>query len=518
VRLRYGRAAGRPACETQQVLNVEGNRSSHRRPNIRFVRSAPSEVTVSDDLLHRIETGSAGMAVVGLGYVGLPVACSFARAGFRVVGLDVVHERVATINDGRCPIEGEEPGLDELIATVVGAGAFRATTDYEALAAVDVVLVAVETPVDDETKRPHYAALRGALATIGPRLRPGMLVVIESTMAPGTMAEIVGPALEEASGMRVGEDFHLVHCPERLTPRRLLKNLRTMPRVVGGTTPEAADLAVALYRHVVDADLDRADCLTAEIVKTAENAYRDVQIAFANELALACEAVRGDVWNVRRFMNKVKGREMLLPGAGVGGHCIPKDPWLLLVAARDKGFESQIIVAARAVNEGMPAHVADLTASALVRSGRAVAGSRVAILGYAYLENSDDTRNSPSRALERRLREMGADVAVHDPCVPAYAGPLDEAIRGVDCVVVMVAHDQYRSLDWPAMRRIVRTPVVVDGRNLLDDSSATSAGFYQVTVGKGVPVQPAAVRDDAGGHSFQQVTLGKGVPASALAT
>lgn len=441
-------------------------------------------------LRRRIDACHATVAVIGLGYVGLPVACSFARAGFPVIGLDVVAEKVARINAGSSPIEGEEPGLDALIAWAAQMGRLRATTDYAECAAADVILIAVETPVDDATRRPRYAALRGALAALGGQLREGALVVVESTIAPGTMQHVVRPLLEEASGKRAGEGFHLVHCPERLTPRRLLQNLRGMPRVVGGATAEAAELAVALYRHIVDADLDATDCLTAELVKTAENAYRDVQIAFANELALVSEAVGGDAWRVRELANKVSGRQMLLPGAGVGGHCIPKDPWLLIANACDRGFKPRVITAARATNDDMPRHVADLTFAALREAGRAVRGARVAVLGYAYLENSDDTRNSPSEALVRRLREHGADVLVHDPFVARYAGPLEAVARGADCLVLMVAHDLYRSLDWPALRAIVRTPAVVDGRNLVGPD-ATAAGFTLVGLGKGRPLADA---------------------------
>lgn len=438
----------------------------------------------TERLLHRIETTNATILVVGLGYVGLPVACSFASRGFDVVGLDVVEAKVACINEGRSPIEGQEPGLDDLVAAVVSDGHLRATTDYAACRQAEVVLIAVETPVDRESRRPSYSALRSALTRVGPHLQSGALVVVESTVAPRTMRDVVWPVLEKASDLAVGAGLHLAHCPERLTPRRLLQNLKNMPRVVGGATPEATVLAMALYRHIVDAELDPTDCLTAELVKTAENAYRDVQIAFANELALACEATGGDVWKVRQYMNKLTGREILLPGAGVGGHCIPKDPWLLVSSAQDRGFSPQLIPTARAVNDQMPLHVADLTKAALERSGRAVGESRVAILGYAYLENSDDTRNSPSQALASHLRALGADVAVHDPYVPAYRRPLDEIAANADCLVLMVAHDTYRELDWPALRRMVRTPLLVDGRNVLGgDEAVAAAGFTRVTLG-----------------------------------
>jgi UDP-N-acetyl-D-mannosaminuronic acid dehydrogenase len=258
-------------------------------------------------------------------------------------------------------------------------------------------------------------------------------------------------------------------------------------------TPEAAEAAVALYRHIVRADLDTVDCLTAELVKTAENAYRDVQIAFANEVALLCEDLNADVWRVRELVNKSPYRDMHLPGAGVGGHCIPKDPWLLISGAGD-GFEPRLIPAARAVNDGMPYHVAGLVAGALAEAGRAIRGARVAVLGYAYIENSDDTRNSPSIPLVARLREWGAEVVVHDPWVrineSANPGVLlvrdvGEAVRGADAIVLMVAHEAYRQLSLAEMRQAVRTPVLVDGRHVFEAEEARRAGFIYRGVGIG---------------------------------
>jgi len=438
-----------------------------------------------------IEARTARLAVIGLGFVGTPVACRFAEAGFDVTGVDVAPEKVARINAGEAPFEGREPGLAELLAAVVRAGRLRATADYAACLDADVFVVAVETPVDPVNHRPEYAALRSALAALGPRLRRGCLVIIESTLAPGTMRGVVAPAVEAASGLAVGPDLHLVHCPERVMPGRLLANLRGMSRVVGGMTPEAGALAATLYRQVVEAELDVTDALTAELVKTAENAYRDVQIAFANELALVCEDLGADVWRVRELVNKSPGRSVLHPGAGVGGHCIPKDPWLL-VANAGAGVTPRVIPAARAVNDGMPAHVADLVERALADAGvtlgdpgAALAGARVAVLGYAYLEESDDTRNSPSAALVDVLRARGAGVAIHDPWVPAYRGDVLQVAAGCDATVVMVAHRAYRDLDLAALARVMRTPVVVDGRRAVDAAAARAAGLRYAAVGVG---------------------------------
>jgi UDP-N-acetyl-D-mannosaminuronic acid dehydrogenase len=241
---------------------------------------------------------------------------------------------------------------------------------------------------------------------------------------------------------------------------------------------------VALYRHIVQADLDPADCVTAELTKTAENAYRDVNIAFANELALVCEAAGGDFLRVRELVNKAPGRNVLSAGAGVGGHCIPKDPWLLAYGAEDKAL-LRLIPAARAVNDQMPLHVADLTLQALREAGRQIAGVRVAVLGYAYLEDSDDTRNSPSEVLVARLRELDVDVVIHDPWMAKYKGDVMECLENCDAVVVMVAHRAYKALDLAAIKAVLRTPILVDGRRVFNAALARAAGLIYRGVGQG---------------------------------
>jgi UDP-N-acetyl-D-mannosaminuronic acid dehydrogenase len=434
-------------------------------------------------LQSRIEDKTARLVIVGLGYVGLPVSARFAQLGFRVIGLDVDERKVARINAGECPIEGDEPGLVPLVSEVVAAGRLRATLDYAVCQQADVVIVAVETPIDS-VHQPRYSAFRAALRSLEPNLKPGVLVVIESTIAPGTMGRLVCPTLEAQGKRRSGQDFYLVHCPERVMPGRLLNNLVTMSRVVGGDTPEATVLAQALYRHMVKAELDRADCVTAELVKTAENAYRDVQIAFANELALICEHVGADVWQVRELVNKSPGRSVLFPGAGVGGHCIPKDPWLLAYGASDT-LRAKLIPAARDINDYMPLHMAELTCDALEEAGLEVEETRIAVLGYAYLENSDDTRNAPSITLVNRLEELGAQVVVHDPWVREYQGDLLERVQGCDAIVVMVAHDEYRALDLDELQASVARPVLVDGRNVFSVEQVRDSGWVYRGVGRG---------------------------------
>ena len=435
------------------------------------------------DLRQKLEQKKARLAVIGLGYVGLPVAALLADTGFDVLGVEIRAERVEKINHGICPIEGEEPGLADLLASVVRSGKLRATSECADLKDRDVILSDVETPVDDRNE-PRYEALRAALENLGPVLKPGALVIIESTIAPRTMSEVVLPLLERGNGGKVNSAFYLGNCPERVMPGKLLQNLRSLSRVAGGMTPETAETMIALYRHIVQADLDPADCITAELVKTTENAYRDVNIAFANEVALICEAVGADVWKVRELVNKSPYRNMHLPGAGVGGHCIPKDPWLLAYGVKAKDVPLRIIPAARAVNDSMPTHMADLLESALVEAGRKLKGARIAVLGYAYLEDSDDTRNSPSESLARHLRELGAEVVIHDPWVEEYKGDLLERVKGCDAAVVMVAHSAYRTLDLGALKSALRTPILIDGRHVFSASLAQAAGLTYRGIGK----------------------------------
>ena len=429
------------------------------------------------ELKQRIEKKQARIAVIGLGYVGLPVAACFAQAGFDVMGVDIAKERVKRINAGESPIEGIEPGLQDLLSQVIGGGRLQATTDYTNLKDREVILIDVETPVD-KNHQPRYEALRACLNSLGQVLADGALVIVESTISPGTMKKFVQPLLEKSSGKKLGSGFHLGNCPERVMPGKLLQNLRSLSRVVGGMTPETADCMVSLYRHIVDADLDPTDCITAELVKTVENAYRDVQIAFANEVALISEAVGGDVWKVRELVNKSPGRHMLLPGAGVGGHCIPKDPWLLASAVDGKQVPLRLIPAARTVNDGMPRHMVDLLKKALTEQGKQLKSARILVMGYSYLENSDDTRNSPSAVLVKELEKTGAQIVIHDPYVEQYKGDLLEMAKGCDAAVLMVKHDEYLVSSPDEFASKLNIQVLIDGRGLYAHRSKNDPMVY----------------------------------------
>lgn len=431
-----------------------------------------------------IATKNARLAVIGLGYVGLPVAAMFADSGFDVLGVEIRTDRVKMINAGKSPIDGDEPGLEELLNRVVVSNKLRATANYENLRDRDVILIDVETPVD-ETHVPRYEALKSACRNLASVMKNGALVIIESTIAPGTIRGTVLPLLQE-KGLILNQDFYLGNCPERVMPGKLLANLRLMSRVCGGSSPDTAATMISLYRTIVETDLDPADWATAELVKTVENTYRDVQIAFANEVALICEQAGADVFRVRELVNKSPFRQMHIPGAGVGGHCIPKDPWLLAYGVQDSDVPLRLIPAARAVNDGMPRHMVDLVEKALSRQNKKISQSRVLVMGYAYLENSDDTRNSPSSALVGGLDALGAEVVIHDPFVEEYKGDLFAKADGCDAAVIMVRHEEYLHLELAALKAKLRTPILVDGRRTFDPIKVQESGFDYTGVGSAV--------------------------------
>jgi UDP-N-acetyl-D-mannosaminuronic acid dehydrogenase len=435
-----------------------------------------------EELTRGIKTREAVIGVVGLGYVGLPVACLLAEVGYRVIGLEIKPERVAQINSGISPIQGEEPGLETLLQDVVQKGTFKATTNPEDLSVADVITINVETPVE-ANHVPQYAALQSACRSLAQVIKPGAMVIVESTISPGTSQNTVLPIFEKA-GKKLNQDFYLGVCPERVMPGKLILNLRTMSRVCGGSTLEVSNAMRELYRTFVQADVDVSDLVTAELVKTVENTYRDVQIAFANEVALICEQNQADFYRVRELVNKTPFRQLHLPGAGVGGHCIPKDPWLLAYST-EGNIPLQLIPAARSINDHMPIHIGECLLSSLAKSGRPVGDAKVAVLGLSYLEDSDDTRNSPTEALIAFLEEKGVCYTIQDPWVEPYRSRIEDVVENCDAVVVMVRHSEYSKINLQQLRKLVRTPILIDGRRVFSASEATNAGFSYYCVGQG---------------------------------
>jgi UDP-N-acetyl-D-mannosaminuronic acid dehydrogenase len=404
-----------------------------------------------------IQSRSLNVGVVGLGYVGLPVAVAFARAGFQVIGVDVDVARIAAIASGRSPIGGDEPELEAELNLVVSEQQFRATEDILEIRDASVVTINVQTPLTDD-HHPDLIALRTAAEQVGAVIRSGSLVIVESTVPPGTTMGTVAPILESQSGLTLGQDLFVGACPERVMPGLLLKNIRTVARVAGGSDADVARVMVQLYATIVDADVDATDPTTAEMAKVVENTYRDVQIAFANEIALACADLDLDVWRIRELVNKVPFRDMHQPGGGVGGHCIPKDPWLLAAATTR---DLPLLTAARAVNDAMPKQVARRALEILETLG--TSRNRVAILGVAYLPGSDDARNSPALVLAELLEEVGIQPELHDPHVRRFQRSLQGVLASVDLAVVMTPHPEYEHLHSPVP--------VVDARRLGSDDT-----------------------------------------------
>jgi UDP-N-acetyl-D-mannosaminuronic acid dehydrogenase len=425
--------------------------------------------------------------VVGLGYVGVPLAATLASKGHEVTGLDIDAHRVELVNKGFMPLEGDEPGLEALLEKGAARGRLTATLDPAVIERARVVFVCVETPLDPSTKDPDLKALRSAVSTVGRHLKRGTLVVIESTLPPTTMDRVVRPLLERLSGLKVSRGFYLAHAPERVTPGKLLHNLHTMPRLIGAPDEKTAAMVKRLYARFVKGELLDSSWVHAEIAKTAENAYYDVQIAFANELALICEEYDADVYEVRRLVNSCPGRSVLHPGTGVGGACIPKDPWLLIANMGE--IKVHLVPTARDVNEFMPVRTAQLALEALRAAGRRPKGARVAVLGFAYRGNTGDTRATPAIPFIRTLRKHGADVAIHDPYAQGERGyavdrDLETVVKDADCVAVLADHDAYRGLDFAALGKLMRTKTVVDGRNLVPES-VRAHGFVLRALGKG---------------------------------
>jgi len=443
------------------------------------------------------------IVVVGMGYVGIPMAAVLADVpGFAVVGIQRRSPRSAwkidLLNQGKSPFAGDEPGLDELLTRVVDKGTFSVTDDYSVIREADYILINVQTPADGADNEPHYLEIKAVAQHIGVNLKKGAMVILESTVAPGTTLNIVRPILEEASGLTAGKDFGLAYSYERLMPGHLIDYIVNLPRIVGGINAESEEKARQLYAAIVKSDILTTDIISAETAKTMENAYRDVNIAFANEMALICESLGIDVWEVRRLINSRPQRDMHLPGPGVGGHCLPKDSWLLRYGVKAYGTneladveqETQLLVMARAINSAMPEYMLKLIHKALAHHGLAWSQAQLTILGVSYLENSDDVRNSPAYDLIERLESQGATLIAHDPYVrefpqAKFTQDLKEAISKSDGLILVTKHREYEHLDLQWAKTLMRTPILVDGRNTYSKHLAQEKGFYYLGLGKG---------------------------------
>jgi UDP-N-acetyl-D-mannosaminuronic acid dehydrogenase len=451
------------------------------------------------------------IGVIGMGYVGIPSALLFADSnnfsfvyGFQRDSKSSGH-KIKMLNRGESPLKGEEPGLEELLRKVIAAKKFECTSDFSKISSLDAVTLAIQTPFQDTIDLlPDFSALTEGARMAGRYISEGALVVIESTITPGTTETLIKDILEKESGMKAGQDFALAHAPERVMVGRLLQNIREHDRIVGGIDKASTLRAIELYSPILTkGKIIPMSATAAEVTKTAENTFRDLQIAAANELALYCEAMGINFYDVRSGIDSLKGegitRAILWPGAGVGGHCLTKDTYHLergvKMSKRPLDYpegKDSLFVLARNINDFMPKHMFNLTISALKRLNKSPMSSKVALLGWAFLSDSDDARNTPSEAYKKLLINAGIKVNVHDPHVREYPGVrisdnLYETINDVDAIAVFAGHRQYRGLNPEDVKRIMgrNNPIVIDGRNIIDADRFIQSGFVYKGIGRG---------------------------------
>lgn len=452
------------------------------------------------------------IGVIGMGYVGIPSAVLFADVPHydKVYGFQRDSKssgyKVRMLNQGECPLKGEEPGLPDLLKKVVSEGKFSCTSDFLKISELDAVTIAIQTPFrDPKDLIPDFSALIDGILMTGKYIEEGALVVLESTITPGTTTGMAKKLLEEESGMIAGRDFALAHAPERVMVGRLLRNIREHDRIIGGIDAASTARAEELYTPVLTKGrVILMSATAAEVTKTAENTFRDLQIAAVNELALYCEAMGINVYEVRDGVASLKEenvtRAILWPGAGVGGHCLTKDTYHLERGVKTLGADlldypvgkESLFTLARNINDFMPIHMANLTSSGLERAGQKMEGTRIALLGWAFIANSDDARNTPSEVYHDLMRERGAEIAVHDPYVEHYPGiriekDLNAVLQDASAVAIFTGHSEYRYLDPVKMRNLTGKirPVMIDGRNMVDPDRFIQAGWVYKGIGRG---------------------------------
>lgn len=418
------------------------------------------------------------LCVLGLGYIGLPTASTFATHGLEVVGVDTNPEIVRGLNNGQVHLF--EPGLRTLVQAALQSGNLRVEPQSEC---ADAFIIAVPTPFKDD-KKADLAYVIAAAESIHPHLKAGNLVILESTSPPRTTVDVVAPILEQ-SGLKAGEDFHLAYSPERVLPGQILRELIENARVVGGVTPASAQSGQELYSIFVTGEIILTDATTAEMVKLMENTYRDINIACANEFARLADHFKVDVWEAIALANRHPRVNILNPGPGVGGHCISVDPWFLVEAAPDV---AHLVLSARQVNDSQPAYLLRFIRN---KFGD-LAEKKVGVLGLAYKADVDDLRESPAISLVELLREAGAQVVTYEPFKPESgvagtrtAASLEDALKDAELILLLVGHTQFKALDPLEVKRLSPAAVVVDAVNAWQREAWQDAGLRYFHIGDG---------------------------------
>ncbi|KPB05664.1 nucleotide sugar dehydrogenase [Bacillus sp. CHD6a] len=423
-----------------------------------------------ETLLNKINNKDAVIGVVGLGYVGLPLAVEKAKAGYKVIGFDVQDSRVAQVNEG---INYIGDVVDQELKELVDSGKLVATTDYSKIEEVDAVAICVPTPLD-VYQQPDTSYVESSTKEIAKYAHEGMLVVLESTTYPGTTEEIVVPALEQA-GLTVGESVFVAYSPERVDPGNKFYNTKNTPKVVGGVSPNCTEIAATLYRAVLEGEVHQVSSpAVAEMEKIYENTFRHINIALANEMAILCEKMGIDVWEViDAAKTKPYGFMAFYPGPGLGGHCIPIDPFYLTYKAREFNYHTKLIELAGEINNSMPDFVVDRVMYALNERSKALRGSNILVIGVAYKKDIDDVRESPSLPIMSRLRKEGADLTIIDPFVSSFKldgeviEPVElseDLLKKADITLILTDHT---NINYEMISK--HSNVVFDTRNAMKD-------------------------------------------------
>ena len=437
----------------------------------------------------KIRNNKSKICVIGLGYVGLPTAIFFAEKGFEVTGVDIDENKVNTINSGSSPLK--DLNLDDKIKFVTGKKKLKATTNTNtAVAESDIILIIVPTPVT-EAKEPDLRYIIAVAEDISNSLRKGQLIILESTTYPGTTEDVLRPILEK-SGLVAGVDFGLAYCPERYNPGDPEHTLENVARVVGGITPEWGEVTKCLYQTIIKETITQVkDIKTAEAAKIIENIQRDLNIALMNELALIFERMDIDVMEVIEAASTKWNFGKYYPGSGVGGHCLPVDPYYLTKRAQELGYHAQVILAGRKVNDDMPLHVYELVQEGLNEIEKSLKNSNIVVLGAAYKANTADLRNSPSEILVRKLKTQGANVSIIDPNVndkEIFSCPSislnDFKTKRADCIVLMTNHKEFGNIYINDLK-VNGNVVFVDGCRAMNPEDILKAGYIYRGVGAG---------------------------------
>jgi nucleotide sugar dehydrogenase len=436
--------------------------------------------------------GNLTIGIVGLGRIGLPSATAFAQSGLQVLASDINPQVVEAVNAGKSRFV-DEPGLNEMLAEVVGRGKLVASTSTAAVAAnSDLIIICVPTPIDD-MKSPDYSYIVSAAEEVGVSLRAGSIVVVESTVGPGTVEGLVKEVLETASGMKAEIDFGLAACPERSDPGSIMKNLMTIPRLVGAESERTGATVAAIYESAFGVKVVRlSNPKTANAVKLTENLFRDVNIALANEFALLFERLGIDSLETINACASKYNFVPHYPGGGVGGPCLPSNSYYLITEGIKAGNIPYIVRLAREINDRMPEHVVELVGEAMNEVGKTIRGSKVAVLGVAYKPNIKDTQLTPVARVCQRLVQMGAVIEIYDPM---FAGEkalgydvkmsLEDAVAGADCIVIGTAHKEFKELDLKVLAAMANgSAALVDSRNVVEPVAAAEAGFSYRGVGR----------------------------------